>query len=79
MNHQVPRVTIEYVEKRLRTIKESKASGPDDIPNWFLKTFSHLLDRRTSISFNQFVLSKTNFTYYMEKSQRHSITQKSDH
>ena len=42
-NHRIPKVSIESVERKLRTIKESKAPGPDEIPNWFLKTFSHLL------------------------------------
>jgi hypothetical protein len=42
-NHRIPKVSIESVERRLRTIKECKAPGPDEIPNWFLKTFSHLL------------------------------------
>jgi hypothetical protein len=43
INHRIPKVSIESVERKLRTIKESKAPGPDEIPNWFLKTFSHLL------------------------------------
>ena len=38
-NHHV---TIESVERKQRTIKEFKAPGPDDIPNW-LKNFSYLL------------------------------------
>ena len=42
-NHRIPKVSIESVERKLRTIKESKAPGPDEIPNWFLKSFSHLL------------------------------------
>ena len=42
-NHRIPKVSIESVERKLRTIKESKEPGPDEIPNWFLKTFSHLL------------------------------------
>ena len=42
-NHQVPHVTIESVERKLRTIKELKAPGPDDIPNWLLKNFHYLL------------------------------------
>ena len=42
-DHPVPHVTIESVERKLRTIKEFKAPGPDDIPNWLLKNFSYLL------------------------------------
>ena len=42
-NHRVSQVTIESVEWKLKKIKESKAPGPDDIPNWLLKSFSHLL------------------------------------
>ena len=39
-NHRIPKVSI---KNKLRTIKESKAPGTDVIPNWVLKTFSHLL------------------------------------
>ena len=42
-DHPVPHVTIESVERKLRTIKEFKAPGPDDISNWLLKNFSYLL------------------------------------
>ena len=36
-NHPIPKVSIESVGRKLRTIKESKAPGPDEIPNWFFK------------------------------------------
>ena len=46
-NHQVPHVTIESVVRKLRTIKEFKVPGPDNIPNWLLKNFSYLLAEPT--------------------------------
>ena len=42
-SHRVPHVTIESVERKLRTIKELKAPGPDVTPNWLLKNFSYCL------------------------------------
>ena len=60
-NHRVPHVTIESVERKLRTIKEFKAPGADNIPNW-LKNFSYLLTELICYLINSF-FPKTMFTY----------------
>ncbi|XP_028414247.1 uncharacterized protein LOC114537304 [Dendronephthya gigantea] len=36
-------VTEESVARKLRAIKISRASGPDNLPNWVLKTFSDII------------------------------------
>ena len=36
-------VSESIVAKKLREISTSRSSGPDDIPNWVLKTFSDIL------------------------------------
>ena len=36
-------VTEELVEKKLREISTSRASGPDELPNWVLKEYSEVL------------------------------------
>lgn len=41
--HEIPTVTTESIAKQLSLVSVSKASGPDNIPNWIIKDFSHIL------------------------------------
>jgi hypothetical protein len=40
------------VERLLRAISVSKASGPDELPNWVLKSFSDILEPAITDIFN---------------------------
>ena len=37
------KVTEERVQKVLEKLNPNKASGPDKIPNWFLKEYSYVI------------------------------------
>ena len=45
-------ISTSQVEKQMCTIKTSKASGPDDIPNWILKEFVECLSGPVCALFN---------------------------
>ena len=45
-------ISTSQVEKQMRAIKTSKASGPDDIPNWILKEFAECLSGPVCALFN---------------------------
>ena len=43
-------ISITQVEKRLRAIKTTEASNPDDFPNWVSRVFADSLNEPVSIS-----------------------------
>ena len=45
-------VTEELVEKKLRAISTSRASGPDELPNWVLKEYSDILAASITVIVN---------------------------
>ena len=45
-------VTEELVEKKLRAISTSRASGPDELPNWVLKEYSDILAAPITVIMN---------------------------
>ena len=42
-SHPIPSVTTEMIAKQLSSISVHKAAGPDNIPNWVLQDFAHIL------------------------------------
>ena len=42
-NYPIPSVSTVLITKQLSSINASKAHGPDNVPNWVLKHFSHML------------------------------------
>ena len=42
-NDPIPSVSTDLITKQLSSINASKAHGPDNVPNWILKHFSHML------------------------------------
>ena len=42
-SHPIPSVTTEMIAKQLSSVSVHKAVGPDNIPNWVLKDFAHIL------------------------------------
>lgn len=42
-NSELPSVSLDAVAKQLSSVSATKACGPDNIPNWILKDFSHIL------------------------------------
>ena len=51
-SHQIPFVTTETIAKQLSSLSVSKAAGPDDIPNWVLTDFAHILAPSVSLLIN---------------------------
>ena len=49
-------VTEELVEKKLRAISTSQASGPDELPNWVLKEYSDILAAPITVIMNSSVV-----------------------
>ncbi len=51
-SHPIPSVTTEMIAKQLSSISVHKAAGPDNIPNWVLKDFAHILALPVSMLIN---------------------------
>ena len=45
-------LTEELVEKKLRAISTSRASGPDELPNWIIKEYSDILAAPITVIMN---------------------------
>ena len=45
-------VTEELVEKKLHKLSTSRASGPDELPNWVLKEYSDILAAPITVIMN---------------------------
>ena len=51
-SHPIPSVTTEMIAKQLSSTSVHKAAGPDNIPNWVLKDFAHILALPVSMLIN---------------------------
>jgi hypothetical protein len=73
-HHQIPIVTTESIAKQLSSIKVSKTSGADNIPNWVLKIkgFCSYFDF-TRFFVNQLVLQGGTVTTPLEKCKCYTL------